>query len=263
MSLQISLITAVFNRAQTLGEALRSIHNQTWQNIEHIVIDGGSTDGTLAVLDQHRDRIAEMVSEPDQGLYDALNKGIRKASGDVVGFMHADDQFASPHAVARIASAFEDPAVEAVYGDLAYVKQGDVSKVVRYWRAGRYQRDQLAHGWMPPHPTFYVRREIYSRLGVFDTRYRISADYDNMLRLLWGGGVRASYIPEVLVRMRTGGVSNRSLLNVLLKSREDYAAMRKHGIGGLRALLMKNVTKLPQFVVREHHRRFDSAGSAA
>lgn len=263
MSLQVSLITAVFNRAKTLGEALRSIHNQTWQNIEHIVIDGGSTDGTLAVLDQHRDRIAQMVSEPDQGVYDALNKGIRKASGDVVGFMHADDQFASPHAVSHIASAFEDPAVEAVYGDLAYVKQGDVSKVVRYWRAGRYQRDQLAHGWMPPHPTFYVRREVYSRLGVFDTRYRISADYDNMLRLLWGGSVRASYIPEVLVRMRTGGISNGSLSNVLLKSREDYAAMRKHGIGGLHALLLKNVTKLPQFVVREHHPRFDSAGSAA
>ena len=259
MSVQVSIITAVFNRAKTLGEALRSVQNQTWQNIEHIVIDGGSTDGSLAILHHHRDRIAKMVSEPDQGLYDALNKGIREASGDVVGFMHADDQFASPHALSRVAAAFDDPSVEAVYGDLAYVKQNDVSKVVRYWRAGRYRRDQLAQGWMPPHPTFYVRRDVYSRLGAFDTRYRISADYDNMLRILWGGGVRASYIPEVLVRMRMGGISNTSLLNILLKSREDYAAMRNHGIGGLQALFLKNFTKLPQFVFREHHRRFAPA----
>jgi glycosyltransferase len=120
---------------------------------------------------------------------------------------------------------------------------------VRYWRAGRYTRSQLAHGWMPPHPTFYVRRDVYRRFGDFDTRYKIAADYENMLRILWGGGVRAAYIPEVLVRMRTGGISNR-LQNLFMKSREDYAALRKNGIGGMQALLLKNVTKLPQFVVK-------------
>lgn len=261
--MRISLITAVFNRAHTLGETLRSIRSQVWHNVEHIVIDGGSSDGTLALLDQHRDSIAHMVSEPDLGVYSALNKGISRASGDVVGFLHADDQFASPHALSHVAAAFEDPSVEAVYGDLAYVKQNDASKVVRYWRAGRYQRDQLAQGWMPPHPTFYVRREIYSRLGAFNTRYRISADYDHMLRILWNGGVRATYIPEVLVRMRTGGISNNTLCNLLLKSREDYMAMRENGIGGLRSLLMKNVSKIPQFVAREHRPRLVSTGTAA
>lgn len=250
MSLHISVITAVFNRAGTVGEALRSVRDQRCSNIEHIVIDGGSTDGTLAVLDAHRAGIAKIISEPDGGLYDALNKGIREASGDVVGFMHADDQFASPMALARIASAFEDPAVGAVYGDLVYVKKNDVSRVVRYWRAGQYRRAQLAQGWMPPHPTFYVRRDVYSRFGVFDTRYRIAADYENMLRILWRGRVQAAYIPEVLVRMRLGGVSNLSLFNMLHKSREDYAAMRQNGIGGLQALLLKNVTKLPQFVTK-------------
>jgi glycosyltransferase involved in cell wall biosynthesis len=250
MSLHISVITAVFNRAATLGESLRSVHSQRWPEIEHIVIDGGSTDGSLAILDQHKSRIAKIVSEPDGGLYDALNKGIRQASGDVIGFMHADDEFATPHALARVAQAFEDPDVGAVYGDLVYVKKNDVSRVVRYWRAGQYQRTQLTQGWMPPHPTFYVRREVYSRFGGFDTRYRIAADYENMLRILWRGRIKAAYIPEVLVCMRVGGISNMSIFNMLHKSREDYAAMRENGIGGLQALLLKNVTKLPQFVTR-------------
>jgi glycosyltransferase involved in cell wall biosynthesis len=250
MSLHISVITAVFNRAATLGEALRSVREQQCPNVEHIVIDGGSTDGTLAILGAHRASISKIISEPDGGIYDALNKGIRQASGDVIGFMHADDQFASPMALARIAAAFEDPAVGAVYGDLVYVKKNDVSQVVRYWRAGQYQRTHLTQGWMPPHPTFYVRKDVYSRFGAFDTRYRIAADYENMLRILWRGRVKAAYIPEVLVRMRLGGISNHSLFSMLHKSREDYAAMRQNGIGGLQTLLLKNVTKLPQFVMR-------------
>src|SRR6185369_7086210 len=138
MSLHISVITAVLNRAGTVGDTLRSVRSQGWPNVEHIVIDGGSSDGTLAVLDAYKDSISKFISEPDRGLYDALNKGIRQASGDVVGFMHADDEFASSDALARIASAFEDPAVGAVYGDLVYVKKSDVSRIVRYWRAGKY-----------------------------------------------------------------------------------------------------------------------------
>lgn len=248
MSLHISVITAVFNRAATLDEALRSVEAQTWPNVEHIVIDGGSTDGSRDILAQHSKSIAHMVSEPDEGLYDALNKGIHRATGDVVGFMHADDAYASPQALERVATAFQDPAVGAVYGDLVYVNKDDASRVVRYWRAGEFRRSRLSHGWMPPHPTFYVRREHYQRLGGFDMRFRIAADYENMLRILWGGEVHAAYIPEVLVRMRTGGVSNGSLLNIIQKSREDFAALRQNGIGGLQGVLLKNVTKLPQLV---------------
>ncbi|HSV36419.1 MAG TPA: glycosyltransferase family 2 protein [Ramlibacter sp.] len=256
MSLHISVITAVFNRAATIGEALRSVHEQTWPTVEHIVIDAGSTDGTLSVLKQHQSQIAKLVSEPDNGVYDALNKGIARASGDVVGFMHADDVFASSRSLEKVAAAFDDPSVEAVYGDLVYVKKHDATRVVRYWRAGQYQRDQLAHGWMPPHPTFYVRRSVYERFGAFDTRYRIAADYENMLRILWGGGVRTAYVPEVLVRMRSGGISNKSLRNVVHKSYEDFSALRQNGIGALQALLLKNVTKLPQFIVRETRQAF-------
>jgi glycosyltransferase involved in cell wall biosynthesis len=250
MSLQISVITAVLNGADTLGTALRSVQAQSWPQVQHIVVDGGSTDGTLGLLQSHAGRIAELVPGPDAGLYDALNKGIRRATGDVIGFMHADDQFASPYTLQRVAAAFEDPGVGAVYGDLVYVHKNDGNRIVRYWRAGQYERDHLAHGWMPPHPTFYVRREIYSRFGGFDTRYRIAADYENMLRILWRGRVKAAYVPQVMVRMRMGGISNCSVANMLRKSREDYAAMRQNGIGGLQALLLKNVTKLPQLVTR-------------
>jgi glycosyltransferase len=250
MSLHISVITAVLNKAQTLQAALRSVHGQSWPDVEHIVVDGGSTDGSLEIVERERAGIAKLLPGPDGGLYDALNKGIRAATGDVVGFMHADDVYATPEALARVAAMFADPAIEAVYGDLEYVSKDDASRVTRYWRAGAYSREQLAQGWMPPHPTFYVRREVYERLGGFDTRFRISADYENMLRLLWKGKVRAAYVPEVLVRMRLGGMSNATLFQMLRKSREDYAAMRQHGINGLHALLLKNVTKLPQFVAR-------------
>lgn len=252
MSLQISVITAVFNRAATLAGALASVHAQTWPNVEHIVVDGGSTDGSLDILQAHRARIARLVSEPDEGLYDALNKGIRMATGDVVGFMHADDEYASPRVLAQVAAAFEDPAIDAVYGDLVYVKKNDTSRVVRYWQAGPYSRDLLARGWMPPHPTFYVRRQLYDRLGMFDQSYRIAADYENMLRILWKGRVKAAYIPHVLVRMRVGGISNMSPLSMLIKSWEDYKAMRSIGIGGLNTLVRKNVIKLPQFMARSH-----------
>lgn len=249
MSLHISVITAVKNRVGTLGACLRSVQAQTWDDVEHIVVDGGSIDGTLGLLAASRAHLAKLICEPDGGVYDALNKGIRAASGDVIGFMHADDEFGSEGALEHIARAFEDPRVDAVYGDLVYVRSDDPSRVVRYWRAGRYSRSQLTHGWMPPHPTFYARRDVYRRFGGFDTRYKIAADYENMLRILWRGGVQAAYVPEVLVRMRMGGISNR-LVNVWLKSREDYAALQENGIGGIQALLLKNVTKLPQFVVR-------------
>jgi glycosyltransferase involved in cell wall biosynthesis len=251
MSLRISVITATFNCAGTVGEALSSVHAQTWPGVEHIVIDGASSDGTLEVIERHRPGIAKLVSEPDLGIYDALNKGIRQASGDVVGFMHADDTFASRETLEHVASAFEDPSVGAVYGDLIYVSKSDSSQVVRYWRAGPYRRSRLANGWMPPHPTFYVRREHYARYGMFDTRYAIAADYENMLRLLWRDFIHAAYVPEVLVRMRMGGMSNRSLLSLAQKSREDFAALRQHGLGGLQGVFLKNVTKLPQFVIRE------------
>jgi len=248
--LKISVITAVYNNRDTVAQALDSALAQTHPDVELVVIDGGSTDGTLQVLQGYADRLAVLVSEPDRGIYDALNKGIARASGEVVGFLHSDDLFADEHVLARIAQTFADPAVDAAYGDLLYVSKDNPDRVVRTWRAGAFTPGNLAHGWMPPHPTFYVRRKVYEALGGYDTSYRIAADYDCMLRFLGKGGVRAAYIPEVLVKMRVGGASNRSLKNILQKSREDYRALRVNGVGGLWALAWKNLSKLPQFLRR-------------
>ena len=202
------------------------------------------------VLRPRRSQLAVFISEPDQGLYDALNKGIAHASGDVVGFLHADDLFATPDALARIAEAFEDSSIDAIYGDLVYVSKADPKKVIRFWKAGDFSFASLKNGWMPPHPTFYARRSIYERLGAFDTSFHIAADYDCMLRILAAGKLHCRYIPEVLVRMRLGGKSNRSLRNLIRKSTEDYKALKSNHIGGIGTLIMKNVRKIPQFFLK-------------
>ena len=245
--MRISVVTAVYNRRETVTQAVESVLSQTHPDVETILIDGASTDGTLDALLPYRQHLSVFVSERDLGIYDALNKGIERASGEVVGFLHADDLFDDREVLARVAEAFADPQVEAVYGDLVYVRHDNVDHVVRYWRAGQFEPGALRRGWMPPHPTFYVRRRVYQRLGLFDTRYRIAADYESVLRFLGRGGIRAAYIPQVLVRMRIGGISNRSLGNILHKSREDLDALRRHGIGGIGTVLQKNLGKLSQF----------------
>ena len=248
--MRISVVTATYNAAATLAESLGSVARQTHRDIEHWVIDGGSVDQTRQIVEDHRTRLAGFVSEPDNGIYDALNKGIARATGDVVGFLHADDFYAGDDALATIAATFADPAVDAVYGDLTYVDRVDPTRVVRYWKAGELSREKLARGWMPPHPTFYVRRSVYQRLGGFDTRYRISADYDAVVRFLFVAGIRAAYIPRVLVSMRLGGVSNRSFRTMARKSREDLQIMRRHRLGHIHTLLHKNLSKVGQFWAR-------------
>jgi len=250
--LKISVISAVYNNRNTIAHALDSVLAQSHRDIELIVIDGGSTDGTLEVLQAYAGRFSVLVSEPDGGIYDALNKGIRLATGEAVGFLHSDDIYADEHVLARVVRELSDPDVGAVYGDLDYVRGKDIDRVIRHWSAGIFSKSKLARGWMPPHPTFYVRRSIYAQLGGFDLRYRIAADYDTMLRILNRSGVQAAYIPEVLVKMRLGGVSNRSLSNILQKSWEDYLILRRNGVGGMGALVWKNLSKLGQFLGHSH-----------
>ena len=247
--MRITLITVCYNSAAHIADTLRSVDAQTWPDIEHLIIDGASRDDTLAIVAAHPQPWRRVLSEPDKGIYDAMNKGLRLASGELVGFLNADDFLADPEAVARIARAAEQGA-DAVYGDLVYVAEHDTARVVRHWVSGDYAPARLARGWMPPHPTFYARRALFERLGGFDTRYRIAADYDLMMRLLTRGQARLAYVPEVQIRMRTGGASNRSLANLWRKSLEDLHIMRKHGVGGLATLLLKNLIKLPQFLLR-------------
>jgi len=252
--MKISVVTTLRNAVETIGDCLDSVAAQTHAQREHIVMDGASADGSLALLQQRGDQLAVLASEPDGGTYFGLNNGIARATGEVVGLLHADDVYADPQVLARVAAAFADPAVQAVYGDLQYVARADPRRVIRYWQAGPYRPARLRWGWMPPHPTLFLRRSLYERLGVFDTRYRIAADYDLMLRMLTrleaAGDGAVRYLPQVLVRMRLGGVSNRSLRTVARKSWEDYRALRANGVGGLGTLAWKNLSKLPQFVRR-------------
>ena len=241
----------MFNRADTIADALRSVETQSYQNVEHIVQDGGSTDGTLDVIRQFSASSAKMVSEPDNGIYDAINKGISRANGDIIGLMHSDDFFSDDLVLERVAEIFRDREVDGVYGDLDYVSASNTGKIVRRWRSGPYHADLLKRGWMPPHPTLYLRREVFDRWGLYDTSMRIAADYEAMLRYLVRGDIRLAYIPEVLVKMRVGGESNRSLSRILQKSREDYTALRRHGVGGINTLLAKNFSKIEQFLPRK------------
>ncbi len=249
--MKISIVTAVFNRAGTIADALRSVEAQSYQNVEHIIQDGGSGDGTLGIIRQFSSSPAQLVSEPDGGIYDAINKGISRASGDIIGLMHSDDFFADDLVLERVAEAFRDPEVDGVYGDLDYVSASNTDKIVRRWRSGPYDPDLLKRGWMPPHPTLYLRREVFDRWGLYDTSMRIAADYEAMLRYLAKGDIRLAYIPEVLVKMRVGGESNRSLSRILQKSCEDYTALRRYGVGGMGTLMAKNFSKLEQFLSRK------------
>jgi glycosyltransferase len=259
--MQITVITAVYNRHSTIANTIESVLRQTFTDLEKVVIDGGSTDGTLEILRRYRNKLNLIVSEPDLGIYDALNKGITKANGDVVGFLHSDDLYFNEQVLSKIAEKFADPKVNGVYGDIFYVDKNDTNRVVRYWSAGRFSHKKLRWGWMPPHPALYVRKSVYSKINLFDTRYRIAADYDWMLRFLKHPIASCAYIPEPILKMRLGGTSNRSLYQILYKSIEDYRAIKQNGIGGLETLLSKNLRKLPQFFLRPEKHRQSAANS--
>jgi len=249
--LTISVITAVYNAEVTVGEAIASVAAQTHPDVEHLVVEGKSKDGSLAAIERAGHHRMKLISEPDQGVYDALNKGIRNTTGDVIGFVHSDDFLPHDRALARIAAAFEDPAVEAVFSDLDYVSRGDTSRVIRHWSTGAYHPRRLKYGWMPAHPTLYLRREVYERFGNFDNDFGIAADYDFILRYFSQGTVKSCYIPEVLYKMRVGGVSNRNWAKIRQKMEEDMLAIRRNRVGGLHTLAMKNLSKVGQFLVRK------------
>lgn len=232
LPLKLTVVTACRNARATIAEAIESVHRQTYASLEHIVVDGASTDGTLAVVERFRGGIAKLISEPDAGLYFAMNKGIAAATGDYLGFLHSDDVYNDERVLERIAEATQSGACDAVHGDLVYVRATDPSRVVRYWQSMPYAPGSFEAGWHPAHPTLFVRTSILKGLGGFDIRYRYHADFDLMVRLFVERGISSAYIPEVLVRMRTGGHSNRSLANIYRGNRESYAIARRSGIAG-------------------------------
>jgi len=245
--MRISVITAVYNGMPFIEDCLLSVASQSHPDIEHIVVDGGSTDGTVDVIKRYEDRIARWTTGPDRGMYDALNKGIGMATGDAIGMLNSDDTYEGDDVIETVARCLDEKAVDSCYGDLVYVGRDDPSRVIRLWRSSSYVPGLLRRGWMPPHPSFFCRRSAYEKWGGFDTSFRIAADYELMVRLLSRGRTSTCHIPRVLVRMRTGGISNRSVSAMIKKSIEDYRVIRMHGLGGFGTLLMKNLSKVPQF----------------
>lgn len=252
--MKLSIITVCRNAEKTIEDTIRSVLSQTYAKVEHIIVDGASKDATLDIVAGYGDTIDRIISEPDQGIYDAMNKGIALASGDVVGFLNSDDFYASPTVLETVARVMADPAADCCYGDLLYVNAADTTRIVRYWRSRPYERGLCAKGWMPAHPTFFVRRRIYKTYGGFDTQFRLQADFELTTRLLQTHEIRSAYIPEVLVHMRTGGATNRSLGNILRGNIEAYRACRKNKVAvGPLFIPRKILSRLPQYFARPPH----------
>ncbi len=249
--MRVSVITVVLNDPR-IGRALDSLFSQeTDAEVESIVIDGGSGRETLEVIERHRSRLAVFISEPDGGLYDAMNKGLRYATGDIIGFLNADDRYADRFVLRDVVATFSDPTVEACYGDAVFVTRYR-ERIIRYWRAGNYRRWKYYLGWMPPHGTFFARRHLYERFGTFNLAYPIAADYELMFRFLFLGNIRVHYIPRILLCMDAGGISNGSLRAILQGNRECWQAWRQHSLTlqGLFVPLTKPLRRLGQLLRR-------------
>lgn len=241
----VSIITVAFNSAPTIGEAIESVLGQDYPEIEHIVIDGGSSDGTADIVRGFGGRIATFVSEPDRGIYDAMNKGIRLARGRIVGMLNSDDTYSDNRAVSDLMGAMQRESVDSVFGDVVYVDKEDTRRIVRHYRSKRWNPRRFRFGWMPAHPTFFVKREWYERCGLFSLDYRIAADFEMLVRLLHVAGVTYTYVGRPIVRMRSGGASASGWSNSLAINREIVRACRAHGIWtGLPLMALKIPGKL-------------------
>jgi len=253
---KITIITVCYQSATTIIDTLTSISNQSYKNFEHLVIDGGSLDGTLELLRSWTGHPVRLISEQDEGIYDAMNKGLKLATGEIVGFLNADDFYSDASVLEQIARIFRDSLVEACYADLVYVNQ-DSLQVVRYWRSEPFRNGLFALGWCPAHPTFYVRRTIIEKFGNFDLSFKLAADAELMIRYLENHGVRTHYVPRVWVKMRLGGQTNQSWSNIVRQNKEIIRALKKNGIQAsyIWFLAHKVLRRMGQYLMARIHKR--------
>jgi glycosyltransferase len=247
--LKVSIITVTFNSGEHLQDCINSVQQQLYPDIEYIVIDGKSTDNTVGIIRKNQDMIDYWVSETDKGMYDAINKGLNVATGDIIGILNSDDVFDNVHVIDHIVGAFNREGVDSVYGDLEFVDRHDVNRVMRIWKGMPYKRSRFRYGWMPAHPTFYIKRSLLQKYGAYENHYFSAADYEFMSRYLYLNKVSSFYIPELLVRMRMGGQSNINLKQRFRANRRDFLAMKKNKIPfAFLVSILKPLIKVHQFV---------------
>lgn len=228
--MKVSIITITYNSEATLKDTIESVVNQSYSNIEYIIVDGKSTDNTLSIIDSYKDKISKVVSEKDNGLYDALNKGIALATGDLIGIIHSDDFYTNSFVIEKIVKSIEENNADAAYADLYYVDKNDTNKIFRKWKSGSYKHGMFLNGWMPPHPTFFAKRSCYEKFGSFNLNLVSAADYELMLRFIHKHKIKLAYLPEFIIKMRVGGKSNVSLQNRIRANKEDRKAWIINGL---------------------------------
>jgi glycosyltransferase involved in cell wall biosynthesis len=245
---KVSIITVTYNSAATLEQTILSVINQNYKDLEYIIVDGCSTDETLNIISKYKSSIAKVISEKDKGLYDAMNKGIAMASGDIIGILHSDDFYIHDKVIENYVNVFLEKKCEAVYADLYYVGKNDTDKIIRKWKSGVYKENAFLNGWMPPHPTFFVKRDVYERYGKFNTELKSAADYELMLRFIHKHKIRLGYLAGFTVKMRTGGKSNASVQNRVNANIEDRRAWEMNGLKPrFYTLYLKPLRKIIQF----------------
>lgn len=245
---KISIITVTYNSAQTLEQTIQSVTEQTYGHVEYIIVDGKSTDNTVAIIEKYKSKISKFISEEDDGLYHAINKGIALAGGDIIGILHADDFYIDANVLANMAETFTSTKADAVYADLYYVDKNNTNKIIRTWKSGIYKASSFLWGWMPPHPTFFVKKDCYTKYGIFNTTLRSAADYEIMLRLLHKHKIKVAYLPKFIVKMRVGGQSNASVKNRVKANNEDRLAWKLNDLKPyFFTLSLKPLRKITQF----------------
>ena len=246
--MKISIITVCFNSAATITDTLKSVADQKNVNVEHVLVDGASTDATLQIIKRYAGS-AKLVSEPDLGIYDAMNKGIKLVSGDIIGTLNADDFYMNDNVLEQVGQVFLDPTVEACYGDLVYIRQDHAGQVVRFWKSTAFKPGLFKLGWMPAHPTFFLRASVYDRLGAFDLNYKIAADFELLFRLIEQDRIKTVYLPKVLVKMRLGGTTNKNMANVATQNMEIISILRNYyaDFSVIRFVVCKALNRTAQF----------------
>ena len=247
--MKVTLITATYNSALNIKTCLDSVIDQDYNDTQYLIIDGNSFDKTLCIIKKYQQNypFIKVVSEKDKGIYDALNKGINLASGDIIGFVHSDDFLATNNIINEICSMMKSESLDGVYGDLQYVDEINTKKIIRNWKSCHFKPGLLKNGWMPPHPALFLKKEVYEKHGLFDLSYGISADYDFILRIFKDSELKFGYLPKDITKMRVGGASNRSIKNIIQKTKEDFRAIRSNDIGNFLTLVKKNTSKFKQF----------------